>query len=179
MRCKVLLSLSIPHKGGGLRWPLYCCISRLPLSLLPSNIEARALLKASFRHAPAVIFTCRCPTCFRRTPAAIFSCRRPTTLLMPRSAAIFFCPMPRPPPHLRHLLTLPCCCFSNLAAAAAIFCYCRIAVGWCNFMPLTHPCSTIFSLLLLLPNISQGEFSFTSVTLTIFHFWKKIISHLI
>jgi hypothetical protein len=51
MRCKVLLSISIPCNRGGLRWPLYCCISRPPLSLLPSNIEARALLKASFCRA--------------------------------------------------------------------------------------------------------------------------------
>jgi hypothetical protein len=100
MHCKVLLSLSIQCIGRGLRWPLYCCTSAPPLSLLPSNIEAGALLKASF---------------------------------------------PR--------------------ATAAIFCYCRIAAGCCNFLPLTRPCSAICSFLLLLPNISQGEFSFASVIL--------------
>jgi hypothetical protein len=168
MRCKVPLSLSIPCKGGGLRWPLYCCISHTPLSLLPSNIEAHALLKASFCRAPAAIFFCRRPTCFRRAPAAIFTCRRPSTLLMLRSCCDIFLPnapaTAAPPPSSDAAM------FSNLAAAAAIFCYCRIAAGGCNFLPLTHPCSAIFSLLLLLPNISQGEFSFTSVTLTIFHF---------
>jgi hypothetical protein len=116
-------------------------------------------------------------TCFHHAPAAIFSCRRPTTLLMPRSCCDIFFLTPLPPPRLCHLMTLPCRCFSNLAAAAAIFCYCRIAAGCCNFLPLTHPCTVaIFSLLLLLPNISQGEFSLASVTLTIFHFWKKIVS---
>ncbi len=84
--------------------------------------------------------------------------------------------MPLPLPRLCHLLMLPCRCFSNLATAAAILCYCSIMAGWCNFLPLTCHCSAIFSLLLLLPNISQGEFSFASVTLTIFHFWKKIVS---
>jgi hypothetical protein len=77
MRCKVLFSLSIQHIGGGLRWPLYCCISGPPLSLLPSNIEARALLKASLRCVPAAIFTCCHQTCFRRAPAGIFFCRHP------------------------------------------------------------------------------------------------------
>ncbi len=109
MCCKVLLSLSIKRIGGGLRWPLYCCTSAPPLSLLPSNIEAHLLLKASFCHA-----------------------------------------------------------------TAAILCYCCIAAGCCNFLLLTRPCSAIFSLLHLLPNISQGGFSFAGVTLTIFHFWKKL-----
>jgi hypothetical protein len=92
MRCKVLLSLSIQRIRGGLRCPLYCCTSGPALSLLPSNIEARALLKASFRRAPAAIFSCHRPTCFHRAPAAIFSCRRPTTLLMPRSHCNLFQP---------------------------------------------------------------------------------------
>jgi hypothetical protein len=92
MRCKVLLSLSIQHVGGRLRWTLYCCTNRPPLSLLLSNIEARALLNASFCRTPAVIFSCCRPTCFRRAPAAIFSCRHPTTLLMPRSCCDIFLP---------------------------------------------------------------------------------------
>jgi hypothetical protein len=90
--CKVLLSLSIQRIGGELRWPLYCCTRGPPLSLLPSNIEARALLKASFRRTPAAIFSCRCPTCFCGAPAAIFSCRRPTTHLTPRSHCNLFQP---------------------------------------------------------------------------------------
>jgi hypothetical protein len=77
MHCKVTLSLSIQCIGGGLRWPFYCCTSGPALSLLPSNIEARALLKASFHRAPAAIFSCRHPPCFCRAPAAIFSCCRP------------------------------------------------------------------------------------------------------
>ncbi len=52
---QLLLSLSIQRIGGGLRWPLYCCTSGPALSLLPSNIEARELLKASFRRAPAAM----------------------------------------------------------------------------------------------------------------------------
>jgi hypothetical protein len=124
MHCKELLSLSIQPVGGGLRWTLYCCTNCPPLSLLPSNIEACALLNASFRCAPAAIFSCRCPTCFHRAPAAIFSCRRPAT--------IFLRPTPLPLPCLCHLLTLPCHCFSNVAATAVIFCYCRIVAGCCN-----------------------------------------------
>jgi hypothetical protein len=89
MRCKVLLSLSIQCIGGGLRWPLYCCTSTPPLSLLPSNIEARAL---RFRRAPAAMFSCRRPTCFPRAPAAIISCRCPTTLLTPRTHCDLFQP---------------------------------------------------------------------------------------
>ncbi len=124
MCCKVLLSLSIQRKGGRLRWPRHCCTSAPPLSLLPSNIEACTLLNASFHRAPAAIFSCRRPTCFCRTPAAIFSCCCPTT--------IFFCLTPLPPPCLQHLLIVPCHCFSNVAAAAVIFCYCHIAAGCCN-----------------------------------------------
>jgi hypothetical protein len=174
MCCKALLSLSIQRKEGGLRWPLYCCTSRPPLSLLPSTIEARALLKASFRCVPVATFSCRCPTCFCYAPAAIFSCCRPTTLLMPRSCCNIFSPTPLPPLRLHHLLMLPCRCFSNLAAAAAMFCYCCIAASCCNFLPLMRPCPAISSLLLLLPNISQGELSLESATLKIVHFWKKM-----
>jgi hypothetical protein len=112
--------------------------------------------------------------CFRRTPAAIFSYRRPTMLLTPCSHCDLF--QPNASARIYHLLMLPCRCFSNLAAAAAILCYCSIMADWCNFLPLMCHCSAIFSLLFLLPNISQGEFSFASVTLTIFHFWKKIVS---
>jgi hypothetical protein len=175
MRCKVLLSLSIQRIRGGLRWPLYCCTSGPPLSLLPSNIEARVLLKASFCLAPAAIFSCRRPMCFRRAPAAIFFCRHPTMLLTPRSHCDLF------QPNCSSTATLPSfdAAMSLLfksCRSAAIFCYCSIMAGWCNFLPLAHHCSVIFSLLLLLPNISQGEFSFASVTLTFFHFWKKTVS---
>jgi hypothetical protein len=92
MHCKALLSLSIQCIGGGLRWPLYCCTSAPPQSLLPSNIEARVLLKASFCHTPDAIFSCRCPTCFHHAPAAIFSCHCPTTLLMSCSSCDIFLP---------------------------------------------------------------------------------------
>jgi hypothetical protein len=68
---------------------------------------------------------------------------------------------------------MPCRCFSNLAAAATIFCNFRIAAGCYNILLLMRPCSAIFCLLLLLPSVSQGNFSFASITLTIFHFWKK------
>ncbi len=88
--------------------------------------------------------------------------------------AIFFHPTPLPPPRLRHLpmvvLLLVKSCHCN-----EIFCYCRIAADCCNFLPLMHPCSAIFfCLLLLLPNISQGEYSFASVTLTIFLFFQTL-----
>jgi hypothetical protein len=80
------------HRGGIKVAPLLLYQCPPPLSLLPSNIEARALLKASFRRAPAVIFSCRHPMCFCRAPAAIFSCRRPTMLQMPCSHCDLFQP---------------------------------------------------------------------------------------
>jgi hypothetical protein len=126
MRCKVLLSLSIQRIGGGLRLLLYCCSSGPPLSLLPSNIEARALLKASFCRAPAAIFSCRRPTCFLLAPAAIFSCRHSTTLLMPCSHCDLFPPnasaTAAPPP-------------SSDAAMSLLFKPCRRS---CNLLLLLH-----------------------------------------
>jgi hypothetical protein len=126
MRCKALLSLFIQRIGGGLRCPLYCCTSSPPLSLLPSKIEVHALLKASFRRAPAAIFFCCRPTCFRRAPAAIFSCCRPTTLLMPRSHCDLFLPNVSanavPPP-------------SSDAAMSLLFKSCRRS---CNLLLLLH-----------------------------------------
>ncbi len=126
MRCKVLLSLSIQRIGGGLRWPLYCCTSNPALSLLPSNIEAGMLLKASLRRAPAAIFSCRCPMCFRRIPAEIFSCRRPTMLLMPRSHCNLFQPN-------ASATAMPLPTFD--AAMSLLFKSCRRS---CNLMLLQH-----------------------------------------
>ncbi len=125
--CRVMvLSLSMQPIGGGLHWPLYCCTCTPPLSLLPSNIEAQALLKASFRRAPPAIFSCRRPMCFCRTPAAIFSCRCPTTLLMPRSHCDLF-----PPNASATAAPLP----SSDAAMPLLFKSCRRS---CNFLLLPH-----------------------------------------
>jgi hypothetical protein len=118
-----------PAHRGGLRWPLYCCTSAPALSLLPSNIEACALLKASFRRAPAAIFPCRRPTCFCRAPAAIFSCRRPTTPLTPCSHCNLFQPnasatfTPLPSFDAAMLLLFKSCRHScNFFATAALCC---------------------------------------------------------
>jgi hypothetical protein len=121
MGCKAFLSLSIQHIREGSSWPLYCFTSAPPLSLLPSNIEARALLKASVRRAPAKIFSCCRPMCFRHALAAIFSCCRPTTLLMPHSCCDIFlsnasataAPLQSSDAAMS-LLFKSCCCSCNL-----------------------------------------------------------------
>ncbi len=126
MCCKALLSLSIQCIGGGLRWPLYCCTSGPPLSLLPSKIKVCVLLKASFHRAPTRIFSCRRPTCLRCAPAAIYSCHRPTTLLMPRSHCDLF-----PPNASATAAPLP----SSKAAMLLLFKSCRHS---CNLLLLPH-----------------------------------------
>jgi hypothetical protein len=79
-----------PAHWGGIKVAPQLLYQPPPLTLLPSNIEARALVNASFCCAPTAILSCRHPMCFRRTPSEIFSCCCPTMLLMPCSCCNLF-----------------------------------------------------------------------------------------
>ncbi len=88
MRCKVLLSLSIQPVGGGLRWTLYCCTNHPPLSLLPGNIEACALLNASFRCAPTCYLFLPLPNVLPPRPCCNLFLPRPNNnLSLPNTSA--------------------------------------------------------------------------------------------
>jgi hypothetical protein len=117
MRCKALLSLSIQHKGGGLRWPLYCCTSAPPPELTAQqHCGARAAQSQLpprphcnlFLPLPNMLPPCLC--------CNLFLPPSNNDLLLPNASATA-----APPPSSDAAMSL----LFKSSTAAAIFCYCR------------------------------------------------------